>query len=77
MYFYISACNFCTLRHQISPGNYLKIREWSLVLNSVLPLRSAIRCPVTTQEAVQFYKVGRVGLEISIHACLTGRQVTP
>ena len=51
--------------------------EWSPVLNSVRLWRAVIRCPVTTQESVQFSQADRVRFGISSPACLTGRRVIP
>ena len=74
---YSDACAFWTLWHQISLHISRRNREWSTVLNYVLPWRATIRCPVTTHDAVQFSKVDRVGLEIDIPTWLTGRKMTP
>ena len=71
------ACSFFTFWQQISPRPSRRSRAWSPVLNSVLPWKAAIRCPVTTQGDVQFSKVDIVGLGISSPAYLTGRWVNP
>ena len=43
----------------------------------VLPQRAAIRCPMTTQEFIQFYQADRSGLGIVIPTYLTGRRLIP
>ena len=51
--------------------------EWSAVRNYTWPLSSATKCPVTTQDAVQFSGAVWVGLGRASPACLTGRWVIP
>ena len=51
--------------------------NWSAVRNSTWPRSAATRCPVTTQDAVQFSRSVCEGSGRANHACLTVRRVTP
>ena len=51
--------------------------EWSTVRNSTWPLSAATRCPVMTQDAIQFSWAVWDGSGRENPACLTGRWVTP
>ena len=48
---------------------------WSAVRNAAWPLRAATRCPVITQDAVQFSGAVWTGSGMASPACFTGRQV--
>ena len=56
---------------------YLKNLAWSHVLNSFWSLGTAMRCPVTTQDAVEFSGAVMFRYRRAIPARFTVRQVTP
>ena len=63
------------LRTAVHP--YWRQAKWSAVRNSTWPLSAATRCPVMTQDAVQFSGAVSVGYGRDSPAYFTGRRVTP
>ena len=51
--------------------------DWSAVRNSTCPLSDLTRCPVMTQDTVQFSGAVFVGSGRASPACYTGRRLTP
>ena len=51
--------------------------KWSFVLNYSWTLIAVTRCPVMTQDAIQFSGAFFVGSVRAMPACFTGRRVTP
>ena len=70
-----SACRYPLRRTAVRPS--WRQVEWSAVRNSNWPLSAATRCPVITQDAVQFSGAVWEGSGSANPACLNGRRVTP
>ena len=51
--------------------------KWSTVLNSACPLSAVTKCPVITQDVVQFSGAVWEGSGRASPVCLTGSQATP
>ena len=64
---------FC--RTAVQPSR--RLAEWSAIRNSTWHLSAATRCPVMTQDAVQFSGAVWVGLVRANPACLTVRRGPP
>ena len=64
-----------TLRFRTAVLPSWRQTEWSAVRNSSWPLSAGTRCPVVTQDAVQFSGDILVGSWSSSPACFTGRHV--
>ena len=69
--------SLCWLRYQTAVQNSWKQAEWSAIRNSTWPLRAATRCPLMTQDAIQFSGDVWFGSGRFNPACFTGRRATP
>ena len=56
---------------------YIMYAEWSSILNFSWPLSTATRCPLITQDALQFSRAVFVGSGRAKTACFIGKRVTP
>ena len=70
-----SACRFPLCQTTVRTS--WRQAKWSSVRNPTWTLSAATKCPVTTQDAVQFSGAVWVGLLRANTACLTGRRVNP
>ena len=66
----------CALRLQTAVRPYWRQAKWSAVWNYTCPLSTVTRCPVMTQDAIQFSGAVSVGYGRASPACFTDRQVT-
>ena len=73
-----SASSACSWPHcQTAVRPYQRQAKWSAVQNSTWPLSAVTRCPVMTQDSVQFSGDVCVGSGRANPDFLTGRRVTP
>ena len=67
----------CALRFRTTVRPSWRQAKWSAVYNPTWPLRAMTRCPVMTQDAVQFSGAVSVGSGRPSPAFFTDRRVTP